>query len=83
MKLSTRLTLAMVALVIFSATAVGVLTYRDLEAVIVPRAVERVESRVNLRAAELENYVRGARDDVLGSRAAAAIESIMRAHAAA
>jgi high-affinity Fe2+/Pb2+ permease len=38
MKLSTRLTIAMVALVLFTAAAVALFTYRDLEAAILPGA---------------------------------------------
>jgi hypothetical protein len=82
MKLSTRLSLAMLALVLFTATAVAVFTYRDLEAAILPRALERLESRATLQAVELESYVRAARNDVLGNRGAYLIEGIIRAHTA-
>jgi hypothetical protein len=53
MKLSSRLTLAMVGLVVATAVAVGWVTYRNLEAAVLPRAVERLESHVRLLAAEL------------------------------
>ncbi|MEA2990584.1 MAG: hypothetical protein QOG83_3295 [Alphaproteobacteria bacterium] len=82
MKLSTRLALAMVGLVLFTAMAVGLLTYRDLEAAIVPRALERVDTRVAQRAADLEAYVQGARSDLLAQYRAPAVQGIIRAHMA-
>jgi PAS domain S-box-containing protein len=82
MKLSTRLAIAMVALVLFTAAAIALLTSRDLEALIVPRALDRVETRVRQRAVDLEQYVRAARADILGFRSAAAIDGIIRARLA-
>jgi PAS domain S-box-containing protein len=40
MRLSTRLTLAMVALVLVTATAIGLLTYRNIAALALPRALD-------------------------------------------
>ena len=80
MKLSTRLTIAMVALVLFTAAAVGFFTYRALEAAILPQELGQLRSESRLRASELEAYVRGARDDVLGNRGASMISSIVDAH---
>ena len=54
MKLSTRLTLAMV-----------ILAYRNLLGVAVPRSLERLDQHVRLIASELDAVVRGARADVL------------------
>ncbi len=82
MKLSSRLTLVMVGLVVATAIAVGWLTYRNLETAILPRALERVESRVRLLAAELAIYVRSARADIVGFRSAVALNGIVRAHVA-
>jgi PAS domain S-box-containing protein len=82
MKLSSRLTLAMVGLVVATAVAVGWVTYRNLEAAVLPRAVERLESHVRLLAAELAIYVRGARADIAGFRSAVALNGIVRARAA-
>src|SRR5215471_16637614 len=81
MKLSTRLILAMVGLVVATAIAVGWLTYRNLETAILPRSLDRIESHVRLLAAELEIYARSARADIVGFRAAAALAGIVRAHA--
>src|SRR5436190_24140152 len=82
MKLSSRLTLAMVGLVVATAVAVGWITYRNLEAAVLPRAVERLESHVRLLAAELAIYVRGARADIAGFPSAVALNGIVRARSA-
>ena len=52
-KLSTRLTMAMVALVLFAIAVTGILTYRNLLGVAVPRSLERLDGHVQLLAAEL------------------------------
>jgi PAS domain S-box-containing protein len=65
MKLSTRLTVAMVALVLFAIAVTGVLTYRNLLEVAVPRSLERLGGHVELLAAELQAVVSAARADVL------------------
>jgi PAS domain S-box-containing protein len=82
MKLSTRLFLVMVGLVAATAIAVGWLSYRNVEAAVLPRAIERVESHVRLLAAELEIYARSARADIAGFRTAVALNGIVRAHVA-
>jgi PAS domain S-box-containing protein len=79
MSLSTRLTLAMVGLVLLTALAVGWLTYRNLEAAILPRALDRVETRVRASAVDLDRHVRGPRSDILGFRSAVALEGLVRA----
>jgi PAS domain S-box-containing protein len=65
MKLSTRLTLAMVMLVLFAIAVTGILTYRNLLGVAVPRSLERLEQHVQLVVTELEARVRAARANVL------------------
>src|SRR5262245_22243071 len=79
MTLSTRLTVAMVLLVIVTATAVGVLSYRNIQAVAVPRALERINTHARLLGAELDAAVHSARADVIGFRSAVALDGIMRA----
>ncbi len=61
MKLSTRMTIAMVALVLLTALAVGGLTYRNLEAVILPRSLDRVQPDLRLLTTGLASYAGGAR----------------------
>ncbi len=53
MRLSTRLTMAMVALVVLATAAVGVLTYRKLAAFALPRALERLDTHAYLLGSEL------------------------------
>jgi PAS domain S-box-containing protein len=79
MGLQARLTAAMVVLVLLTATTVGLLTYRNVESTVLPRALERSSAHVRLLAAELEASVRGARADVLGFRSANTIEGIIEA----
>src|SRR6266511_825581 len=66
MKLSTRLTLAMVGLVLFTTAVTGILAYRNLLGVAVSCSMKRLDQHVRLLASELEAVVRGARADVLG-----------------
>src|SRR5262249_34282951 len=66
MKLSTRLTIAMVALVLVTFGVTGALTYRNLLSIAVPRSLERLGGHGQLLATELGAVVRGARADVLG-----------------
>ena len=80
MKLSTRMTIAMIALVLATAVAIGGLTYRNLEAAMLPRSLERVQLDLRLLTAELASYVSGARQDIVGFRSAVAMQGIVRAH---
>jgi PAS domain S-box-containing protein len=79
MKLSTRLIFAMVALVLLSGTIIGVFTYRNVEALVLPRALARIDADARLLALELEASVRGARADALGFRASDGIARIVQA----
>src|SRR5881392_2279012 len=78
MNLTTRLAMAMIALVLLTATAVGVLTYRNVTTIAPARALDRINARVQLLTLDLEASVRGARGDVLGFRSAVAVDGIMR-----
>src|ERR1700738_491861 len=80
MRLSTRLTVAMVALVLLATTAVGVLTYRNIAAFALARALDRIDTHAQLLGGELAASVRGARADVIGFRASNAVIDIMTAH---
>jgi hypothetical protein len=64
MRLSTRLIVAMVALVLVTATAVGMLTYRNIEAIALPGALDRIEMHTRILATELEAPLVAARADV-------------------
>src|SRR5262249_4639032 len=65
MTLSTRLTMAMVGLVLFAIAVTVVLTYRNLLDVAVPRALQRRGGDLELVAAELHAVGSAARADVL------------------
>jgi hypothetical protein len=65
MGLSARLTAGMVALASLTAAAVGMLTYRNAAAVIIPRALDRLDTHARLLAAGLEASVRNMRVDPL------------------
>src|ERR1700680_4386246 len=82
MRLSTRLTLAMVALVLLTASAIGLLAYRNIEATELPRALSRIDNDARVIATVLEASVRSARGDVIGFRSAAASDGITRANLA-
>ena len=79
MKLSTGLTAAMVALVLLTATAVGLLIYRNVQAEMLAGELERAEIHARALAGELEAHVRNARGDALGFRSAVALAGIVRA----
>src|SRR3972149_4513173 len=78
--LSTRLTVAMVLMVIVTAAVIEFVTFLSIEAAVLPRAREGIDAQVRLLAAEFDNYVGGARADVRSFRAAAALDGIVRAH---
>ena len=82
MRLSTRLTLAMVGLVLLTAAAVGYLTERNTEAIALPRGLERIDNRARVLAAGLEAKFRGARADVVGFGSSVAAEGIVRSRLA-
>ncbi|MCA1430996.1 MULTISPECIES: PAS domain S-box protein [unclassified Bradyrhizobium] len=79
--LATRLALAMILLVAVTVAAVGWLGYRNTTQAVIPRVLERVEAQSRLLATNLESYVAGVRGDLVGYRAAAAINGLIRAHA--
>jgi PAS domain S-box-containing protein len=82
MKLSSRMALAMVALVALTALAVGLLSYVSVRSAVLPRAAERAEVRTRVLATTLAASVSGAREDIVGFQKAVALLGIVRAHAA-
>jgi PAS domain S-box-containing protein len=72
----------MVLLVAIAVSAVGWLSYRNLEQALLPRVLDRIETHSRLVAADLESYVGGARGDIAGYRSAAALTGMIRAHQA-
>jgi signal transduction histidine kinase/CheY-like chemotaxis protein len=79
MGLSTRLTLAMVSLVLATVIAVVTLSYRVVEQTILPGETERAQTYAQHLAYQLETYVLSARGDVIGFASAVALRGLMRA----
>lgn len=79
MNLSTRLSAAMVALVLLTALAVGYLSYRNIEAIVIPAEATRLDSRARMQAAVLDSHVRYARADLLASTGSTGLNSFLRA----
>ena len=82
MTLTTRLAIAMVALVAIAVTAVGWLSYRNLEQALLLRARDRIETHSHQVATDLEYYAASATGDVTGFRSAAALHGLIRARKA-
>lgn len=78
MKLATRLTLAMVMLVVGTAAA-GVIGYRGVESAVVPVSLDRLQTQARAQLGILDIYLRGVRGDVLSLRAIPAHDGLMRA----
>ena len=64
----------MILLVALAVSAVGWLSYRNLEQALLPRVLDRIETHSRLVAAELESHVRGVPGDITSFRACAAVE---------
>ncbi|MEO7413939.1 MAG: PAS domain S-box protein [Opitutaceae bacterium] len=80
MTITARLTLAMAVLALATAAMVGVLTYRRLEAAILPVELSRLEEHVSGQAALIAEVIAAARHDVQAfTNGAAALEGIIRA----
>jgi PAS domain S-box-containing protein len=82
MTLTTRLAIAMIALVAIAVTAVGWLSYRNLEEALLLRARDRIETHSRQLATDLEYYSASAGGDVAGFRSAVALHGLVRAHRA-
>ena len=77
LRLSTRLTIAIVALVVATAGTVGYLSYRAIEAIAVPRALMRLDAQVDTLAHGLGNMIAAARADLKSFRDAVGIEEVI------
>ena len=79
MRLSTRLTVAMVAIATLTTVMVGFFTYRTVETVAIPRALDRIGTRALVNATELEATMRGLRGAANAFRSAPVLDAIVRA----
>jgi PAS domain S-box-containing protein len=82
MTLTTKLAVAMIALVAITVSAIGWLNYRSLGQALMPRVLDRIESQSRLAAEDLEAYVAGARGDIAALRSGVALSGLVRAHVA-
>ncbi|MBR1272321.1 PAS domain S-box protein [Bradyrhizobium sp. AUGA SZCCT0222] len=82
MTLTTRLAIAMIALVALAVSAVGWLSYRSLEQALLLRARDRIETHSRQVATDLEYYTASATGDVAAFRSAAALQGLVRARRA-
>ena len=82
MTLTTRLAIAMIALVALAVSAVGWLSYRSLEQALLLRARDRIETHSRQVATDLEYHAASATGDVAGFRSAAALQGLVRARKA-
>ena len=64
-RLSTRLALAMVSLVLVTTAVLSFITYHSVTEAAIPRALDRLATQAALSAARLEAALNGARRDVL------------------
>jgi signal transduction histidine kinase/CheY-like chemotaxis protein len=77
MSLSTRLTIAIVALVIATAGTVGYLSYRNVAAIAVPRTLLRLEAHAQALAVDLATIADNARADLKALRQANGLGEIV------
>jgi PAS domain S-box-containing protein len=82
MTLTARLAIAMIALVAIAVSAVGWLSYRNLEQALMQRARDRTETHSRQIATDLEYYAASATADVAGFRSAVALQGLVRARKA-
>jgi hypothetical protein len=75
--LSTRLTVAIVALVVVTAGTVGFLSYRNIAAVAIPRNLLRLDSHARALAVDLANIATNARADLRGFRRVIGLDEII------
>jgi PAS domain S-box-containing protein len=80
LNLTTRLAIAMILLVAIAVSAVGYLSYRNLEQALLPRVLDRIETHSKLVATDLQSYVRGARADVVAFSSFPAVRGLIMAH---
>jgi PAS domain S-box-containing protein len=80
MSLTTRLAVAMILLVAIAVSAVGWLSYRNLEQALLPRMLDRIEAHSELVASDLLSHVLGARADAVTFPAHAAAHGMVLAH---
>ena len=82
MKLSSRLTIATVALVLSVTCVFGIITYVNISELGVPRALERLETRALLDAATLQAVISHAEADLTALRESSSLANFIATHVA-
>jgi signal transduction histidine kinase/HAMP domain-containing protein len=77
MNLSTRLTIAIVALVVGTAGTIGYLSYRNISAIAIPRTLVRLDAHAHALAVDLGNIAANARSDLKGFRHGIGLDEII------
>jgi PAS domain S-box-containing protein len=79
MTLATRLAAAMILLVALTVSAVGWLSYRNLEQALLPRVLDRIETHSRFVATELESHARNGPSEIATFQGLEAVGGVMRA----
>ena len=82
MKLSSRLTIATVALVLAVTGVFSAITYININDQVLPRALDRLETRSLLNAATLQSAINGAHGDIVALRESSAIADFIASQVA-
>ena len=69
----------MIALVAIAISAVGWLSYRNVERTVLPRVLDRIEAQSRLAANEIESHVQAGRGDIAAFQDLAAVTGLVRA----
>ena len=76
MKLSTRMALAMVALVLLTTGVLALLTYYNVISLVLPRALDRLQVHARVTAMALDASLQSMRADALSAQASPALRSL-------
>jgi PAS domain S-box-containing protein len=79
MKLSIRLTLTMVTLVVITVLTAGYVTYRNIIDIVVQRSLARMDLHARLLANEVRSVLHTTTNDIVSFRTAAAIDDVNEA----
>ena len=79
MNLSTRLTMAMVSLVVLTAAAIGIISYRTIETTVVPTELARIQANTLLRLNIVDSRARAARAAVAAAARSPAVQGVVGA----
>ena len=77
LSLSTRLTIAIVALVVVTAGTGGILSYRSIAAIAIPRTLVRLDAHARAITVDLDNIVSNARAELKAFRNVIGLEEVI------